>query len=161
MVTDAPAVSYPVGRATALARVLLGLALAGWLLAMLAFIGPPALDWRAPAAILLIVTNLLVTAVLWRFWQGQRPRQLRWDGQHWQLREAAALAEPDGQGARVQVRLDAQRWMLLWFHDPAAARATWLGAQASHDPVRWHLLRCALYSAAPLAAGSPADASRA
>ena len=85
------------------------------------------------------------------------PRRLRWDGERWWVIDSRGEQE----GAQVEVRLDAQRWMLLWFHDPAAARATWLWAQASHDPVRWHLLRCALYSAAPLAAGSPADASRA
>ena len=88
------------------------------------------------------------------------PRRLRWDGERWWVIDSRGEQE----GAQVQVRLDAQRWMLLWFHDPAAARATWLWAQASHDPVRWHLLRCALYlplTSASVGAPPSSEAGRA
>ena len=69
------------------------------------------------------------------------PRRLRWDGERWWVIDSRGEQE----GAQVQVRLDAQRWMLLWFRPVGSSRGTWLWAQASVDPQRWHLLRCALY----------------
>ena len=88
------------------------------------------------------------------------PRRLRWDGEHWWVIDSRGEQE----GAQVQVRLDAQRWMLLWFLPVGSSRGTWLWAQASVDPQRWHLLRCALYSpmtSATEGAVPRADAERA
>ena len=104
------------------------------------------------------------------------PRRLRWDGERWWVIDSRGEQE----GAQVQVRLDAQRWMLLWLVHPVmsgaqrwmllwflpvgSSRGTWLWAQASVDPQRWHLLRCALYSpmtSATEGAVPRADAERA
>ena len=85
---------------------------------------------------------MLASLGCWRFWRQQAARQLRWDGERWWLIDAGREHE----GAPPQVRLDAQRWLLLWFRPLAGGRGMWLWAQASADPQRWHLLRCALYS---------------
>jgi len=150
-------VSYPVGRSAALARVLLGLAAAGWLALGLTYFLAPELIQLAPAAMLSIAINALVTLGLWRFWRAQEARQLRWTGERWLLHTPGTEPDRGGEGAGVEVRLDAQRWLLLRFRDPAEAGAHWLWAQASHDPARWHLLRCALYSAAPSPAATQAS----
>ncbi len=78
-------------------------------------------------------------------------------GERWLLHTPGTEPDRGGEGAGVEVRLDAQRWLLLRFRDPAEAGAHWLWAQASHDPARWHLLRCALYSAAPSPAATQAS----
>lgn len=85
---------------------------------------------------------MLVLVGVWRFWRQQSPRQLRWDGERWWLAERDHAHE----GAEIQVRLDAQRCLLLWFRPVNGRRPVWLWAQASADPQHWHLLRCALYS---------------
>lgn len=141
--TDAPAVTYPVGRARPLALLLAGLWLAGALLTL-------ALWWmpRAPLGGLaggLLVGSLVATgAALLGFWRSQSARRLIWNGACWGLREGAI--ESAGDEVRVEVRLDAQRALLLRYRDPHRARPLWLWAQASSDAGRWHLLRCALYS---------------
>ena len=158
----APSVVYPVGRTRALAWVLAVLAGSGAVLLFSVLFWPMTPVQRAPEAIVLIVSWLGAVAAMWHFWRRQRPRQLRWDGECWFVVAPTDAVEQGGEGARVEVRWDAQRWMLLWFHPAAAGeRGRWLWAEAASEPARWHLLRCALYSAAPLAAGSPADASRA
>lgn len=147
--TDAPAVTYPVGRTPALAWLLAGLWLAGALLTL-------ALWWtpRAPlgglAGGLLLGSLVAVGVVLFGFWRGQRARSLIWDGACWGLREGAAESANDD--TRVEVRLDVQHALLLCYHDPRRARPLWLWAQASSDARRWHLLRCALYSSGQSAA---------
>jgi hypothetical protein len=55
--------------------------------------------------------------------------------------------------------MDLQRAVLLSFEQPVRRRI-WLWAEAGRDPVRWHLLRCALYSASlPAAPELAADES--
>lgn len=135
--------TYPVGRARALALLLAGLWLAGALLTL-------ALWWmpRAPLGGLaggLLVGSLAATgAALLGFWCSQSARCLIWNGACWGLREGAIESVSDE--VRVEVRLDAQRALLLRYRDPHRARPLWLWAQASSDAGRWHLLRCALYS---------------
>lgn len=149
--TDAPAVTYPVGRTPTLARVLALLWLAGL---------PPAVMvvlQQGPAVAVVIGLGLLAAgAALYSFWRGQRARQLRWDGANWGLCEGAQ--ESGGDEARVELHLDLQRLLLLSYRDAGQPRRQWLWAQASSDPQRWHLLRCALYSSAKSVAQSPADA---
>ena len=79
------------------------------------------------------------------FWRSQQPRQLVWDGARWAL-DGPASGQDGGGPARVQVGFDGQRVLLLRWDAPTRRRGAWLWAQASSDPVRWHLLRCALYS---------------
>lgn len=135
--------TYPVGRARPLALLLAGLWLAGALLTL-------ALWWmpRAPLGGLaggLLVGSLVATgAALLGFWRSQSARRLIWNGACWGLREGAI--ESAGDEVRVEVRLDAQRALLLRYRDPHRARPLWLWAQASSDAGRWHPLRCALYS---------------
>ncbi|QTD43861.1 hypothetical protein [Ottowia testudinis] len=91
-------------------------------------------------------------AAMLNFWRHQRARTLRWDGECWFVGAPVEAVEMGGEGAQVLLRLDAQRWMLLWFQPASGARGCWLWAQARNDPARWHLLRCALYS--PLTSAS-------
>ncbi|HOB65730.1 hypothetical protein [Ottowia sp.] len=161
---DALVVTYPVGRTGALAAGLLGLGGAGWLAAIGMLVMPSAQSAKAWTAIVLIVFCGIASAALALFWRRQARRTLRWDGQFWWLGLPPGAREQGGEGARVQVRLDAQRWMLLWFGATGARRGHWLWAEARIDPARWHLLRCALYlpqSSADSARLRNADAERA
>lgn len=147
-----PAVVFPVGRTRALAGVLATLAAGGWVLLALGLLWPAPPLWSARAALALMLAALAATAGCWHFWQRQTARQLRWDGECWWLADAGREHE----GAPPEVRLDAQRWMLLWFRPLPGRRGCWLWAQASADAPRWHLLRCALYS--PVTSTAPGDA---
>ncbi|WOP16618.1 hypothetical protein [Ottowia sp. SB7-C50] len=112
----------------------------------------------------MIASCVVASAALGWFWRRQIGRELRWDGECWWLGVPGQPLEQGGDDARLQVRLDAQRWMLLWFTAPGEPRGTWLWAQASADPARWHLLRCALYlpqSSTDRARLRDADAERA
>ena len=153
--TDAPAVSHPVGRTPALGRGLLALWLAGALLVAIVLVQPQAA--RGLASAVLLPTLLLTGVALLRFWRQQRARQLVWDGACWGVREAGGESFDDG--TRVEVRLDLQRAALLLLRDPRERRPLWLWAQASSDPQRWHLLRCALYSSAKSAVRPGSDAA--
>ena len=161
----APSVVYPVGRTRALAWVLAVLAGSGAALLFSVLFRPLAHVQRAPAAIVLIVSWLGAVAAMWHFWRRQRPRQLRWDGECWFVGAPTDAEEQGGGGARVEVRWDAQRWMLLWFHPGAAGeRGRWLWAEAASEPARWHLLRCALYlplTSASVGAPPSSEAGRA
>lgn len=166
MVPDVPPVSYPVGRSAALAAVLAWPVAGGALLAIWACFSTWASALPALNAIILIVVVVVAAGAAWHFWRGQVPRTLHWDGVQWFLGDAAAGGAPDlGQeGASLQVRADAQRWLLLWFAPSGRRGGRWLWAQASADPARWHLLRCALYlpqSSAGQSGASPTDAERA
>lgn len=150
----APPVTYPVCRSAAMARLLLGLWALGLAPLFFMLFQAPALAGIAPAAIFFVVCCLGLmgaTAVaLWRFWSGQGPRQLRWDGADWFLLEPARsnLVEAPSPG-HVRVRLDLQRCCLLQWRGQDGRPSQWLWADATFNPQRWHLLRCALYSKAP------------
>ena len=158
---DVPPVSYPVGRSAALAGVLalpllLAAALAAW-----ACFDAKAGAHIGPTAIVLIVSVALAVAAACHFWRRQPLRTLHWDGSEWRLGEGTAAAAGDASAAAtcVQVRADAQRWLLLWYPAAGDRRGQWLWAQASSDPARWHLLRSALYSPQPSAGGPGAAAT--
>jgi toxin CptA len=142
---DAPAVTYPVGPTPLLGALLalLWLAGAGGVVLML-FLAPAGAP-SAPSAIILIVSLILSGLGLGAFWRSQHPGQLAWDGACWTL-DGPASGQDGGGPARVQVGFDGQRVLLLRWNAPTRRRGAWLWAQASSDPVRWHLLRCALYS---------------
>jgi hypothetical protein len=147
-VADLPVVAYPVGRSTALAAVLTLLAAIGWIAAFSVLFLPFAQSGQALVASILIATCVVSNVALGLFWRRQLSRVLRWDGESWWLGVPGIPLEQGGEQAEIQVRLDAQRWMLLWFATPGAPdgqRGQWLWAQASAAPARWHLLRCALY----------------
>ncbi|MDO5692188.1 MAG: hypothetical protein Q4G70_06880 [Pseudomonadota bacterium] len=141
--TGVPAVIFPVGRTRALAVGLLALSAGGLLMLMSTWFWPSTGAHKAWSAMVLAVFSGAATMACWRFWRQQVPRHLRWDGERWWL---LVVSGGEQEGALVQVRLDAQRWMLLWFRPEDGGRAIWLWAQASVDRQRWHLLRCALYS---------------
>lgn len=145
MTDDAPVVSHPVGRTPRLAAALVGLWLLGaasacWIMV----VARPSVDSAFMAAVLMASLVLSGVACV-AFWRGQSPRSLLWDGERWHLRPED---EPMDDTTGVQVRLDLQRAMLLRLASVSARRPTWLWAEAAHDPARWHLLRCALYSSA-------------
>ena len=150
----APAVSYPLGRSTGLAARLAALWCASAALVAYALFWPPALDWPALAATIMIVSVFGSGAALWRFWCNQRRQELCWSGESWLLR-SGDVSELTG---TVEVRLDLQRAALLRFQ-PAAGRGAWCWAEAAAAPQHWHLLRCALYSSAAASSHEDRDAA--
>ena len=155
---NVPAVAYPVGRSRQLAFGLLALwwvgaaVVACWWVAQ--GIVPSFLEWRM---ILLLLALVLTGAALWSFWCSQARCRLVFDGDQWQLEGHEGTLIP-GERTQVAIAFDGQRRMLLRW--PAVPRKgqqlKWLWAEASSDPLRWHLLRCALYSPAnrPTCAGA-------
>ena len=146
MKDEAPAVRHGTGRTPGLAVTLVSVWLMGAALAAATgggMFGPPVDGWRGWV---LLGAVLGVALALLDFWRRQRPRVLVWDGGNWGLIEHQADAPQDE--ARIQVRLDAQRALLLRFSASPGGRAHWLWAQAGDDRHAWHLLRCALYSSA-------------
>ena len=144
-------VRYPAGRSRTLTWLLGGVGAGLWVLVFLASFGPLAGDHKAWKAIVLIVIGLMASLSLWRFWRQQAPGELECDGEHWLLHPApgaplCAVGEGDAGPWRAEVRLDAQRWMLLRLL-PMERRGAgcWRWVQASSAPQRWHRLRCALY----------------
>lgn len=147
---EVPSVAYPVGRSRRLGVILLALWLAGAVTVLAWWIDQassrPASGWRL-GFLMLVLT--LSGVGLCAFWRNQVKRSLAFDGDQWHLSDASLLsASPEP--VHVTVLWDAQLCMLLRW--PAAKqgsrRAKWLWAEASSDPLRWHLLRCALYSPA-------------
>ncbi|WP_423460841.1 hypothetical protein [Ottowia sp. VDI28] len=150
---EVPSVMYPVGRSPRLGVILLGLWLAG-AVTVLSWWADQASDrsglaWRLG---LLLSVLALTGWALHSFWRTQIKRQLAFDGDRWHLSHpSGAEAFPLlTEQAQVAVLWDAQRCMLLRWPSAGqgARRAAWLWAEASSDPLRWHLLRCALYSPA-------------
>jgi hypothetical protein len=138
-------VTYPVGRTLRLAWALAGLWLAGVTAVVWALFSGSALMHRPSGAVFLAASIVVAGLACLTFWRSQRARMLLWDGERWSLEPG----NDDGYSemARLQVRMDLQQAMLLSFEDPyAGRRRIWLWAEAAHHPVRWHLLRCALYS---------------
>ena len=142
---NAPPVTYPVGRTPRLAWALAGLWLAGAAAVFWTFFWILALVHQGYTAIFLGVSVVMSGGLCLAFWRGQRARLLVWDGERWSL-EPGSGGEY-GDAARPRVRMDLQHTLLLAFEMPSSRRPIWLWAEAAHDPMRWHLLRCALYSA--------------
>ncbi|NZA02934.1 hypothetical protein H0I39_16510 [Ottowia beijingensis] len=112
-----PAVVYAVGRTRALAVWLTALSAGGLLMLVSVFL---ASSRRPHSASSYLFIGFSTAAMLgcWHFWRGQVPRRLRWDGERWWVIDSHGEQE----GAQVQVRLDAQRWMLLWFRPVGSSR---------------------------------------
>jgi hypothetical protein len=116
----------------------------------------PAGRWIAALAVLGVAGY---GAWLVRRAQRRSPVDLAWDGRSWTL--AARPRDPSGTRVpcRVQIELDAGRWLLLRLRPLATGAA--LGTRtlhcalhaACHDAAAWHALRCALH--APGAQGEP------
>ena len=151
----APAVTYPLGRTSALQWALWLLWLVGGLPVIWMLFEALALQGSAQAAIISVV----ICAFTWigagwalrRFWAAQQPaRALRWDGADWWLElSPPAHGAPDAGPGRAVVRLDLQRCLLLHWRAEGKRQSRWLWAERAGDPARWHLLRCALYSKTP------------
>ena len=150
----APTVTYPTDRSTTLARALGLLALLGAVPWVWMLFEALALQESAQTAII----SVAICVFLWlaaclalaQFWRRQRARTLRWDGADWWL-GAPGQGAAGGDEARgcATVRVDGQRCLLLRWTPAPGGEAAWLWADAAIDPVRWHLLRCALYSKPP------------
>jgi hypothetical protein len=68
--------------------------------------------------------------------------RLRWDTRGWTV---------DGRAARLQVALDAGHWMLLRARPLAGGRGRWLPVQRLGHESAWHLFRCTVHGARPVA----------
>lgn len=137
---NAPPVFYPLGRSSFLGALLLGLWLAGALLA---------LAWASLASLsgaLLLAAGAAVVlsgAGAALHWKNTPRGQLGWDGQAWCWVSAAA---PPGVAApELAVIVDLQRWLLLRL-DSQCGACLWLWAERRAAPRRWLALRRAVYS---------------
>lgn len=111
---------------------LAGVVLCAWILSVLAAGAPlPWLGWGAS-----------VSALVLSAW-GPRavPVSIRWDGQVWFLG-----ARPGG----LSVAIDAGPWLLLRWAALDGSHA-WLPVQRRGHEADWHLLRCTLRGARPVA----------
>jgi toxin CptA len=137
---NAPSVVYPLGRSGFLAWLLLGLWLAGALLAVFWFYVIRQLDWRM---VLTIAAVLGAGAAARTSWTRIPVGQLAWDGEAWRWESASyqtgiAVYE-------LSVIADFQRRLLLRLENQAHARL-WLWVERSAMPDRWLDLRRAVYS---------------
>jgi toxin CptA len=151
---SAPSVTYPVGRSRFLGQLLI----LGWL----AGAGAGVVLWRFHGIsswrlVVMAVALTLSGGLAWWLWRHLPDRCLRWDGQTWRLL-ASAQDSNAGQAARLAVRLDLQRHLLLRLRSLDGVEC-WLWAEATADPARWHALRCAVYSRAMTDAQSDAGAA--
>lgn len=153
--------AYPIGRSYRLGVSLAGLWLLGALTVSAWWFDQAAsratLTWRL---FVLLFTLILAGMALFSFWRTQVRRRLVFDGGQWYLTGADARHKPT-EPAHVAILWDAQRCMLLRWPsvDRECLQARWLWADASSDPLRWHLLRCALYSPANRPAAEVVDDS--
>jgi hypothetical protein len=134
----APAVTYPVGR-SAHHVWLLGLsiftgALAGWFWRIQA---SPELWGQWLYAIVLLFASIAAFRIWWRSPTGN----LQWDGQGWKL---SVLDR--GLCGHVTSHLDLQGSLLLCLHSEDGGRR-WLWLERRRDPINWHALRGAVFSA--------------
>jgi len=134
----APAVTYPVGRSV-LHAWLLGLsgltgALAGWFWRIDASPEP----WgQGMYAVILVLASLAA----FRNWWCSPSGNLHWDGQGWTLK----VSERRLCGV-VTVHLDLQAWLVLCLRSEEGGRK-WLWLERRADPINWHALRGAVFSA--------------
>lgn len=140
---DAPAVTYPVGRAPALGALLgavwfggAGAWLAGWQMAAWALDGRSALG----AASVVLAGGLALLG-----WRTLPSGELDWNGQEWMARLGGRAVVLGG----VAVHLDLQAWLLLRVRIPATGCACWIWAGRSAAPDRWSDLRRALFNTRP------------
>jgi hypothetical protein len=137
---SAPPVVYPLGRSRFQASFLLGLWLAGVLLAGFWFLAAPRLDWRLGVV---CVCSLIGGWAALSSWRNAPVGQLRWDGQNW------CWESPGYQTGVAEQQLfvlaDFQHLMLLRIENQAHA-SLWLWMERRSMPERWLDLRRAVYS---------------
>jgi hypothetical protein len=137
---NAPPVSYSAESSVVYATVLAAL----WGLGLAALCwwywtaGAWSLRHSVTGITLLLASGLAARSVM-RLGKGE----LRWTGSAWTW-TATATSSTDG---ALAVHLDWQRGMLLSFTS-FQGRRVWLCMAQSAQPLRWHALRCAVYSRA-------------
>ena len=137
---SAPPVVYPLGRSRSQAFFLLGLWLAGVLLALSWFLTIPQLDWRLA---LVCVCSLIGGWAALSHWHSAPVGQLGWDGQNWRWESSGyqtGIAEQ-----QLFILADFQHLMLLRIENQAHA-SLWLWMERRAMPERWLDLRRAAYS---------------
>jgi hypothetical protein len=145
--------SFGVWRWVVLTLVLAGgIVMAAWLASSQPSVPVVSRGSAAIAAIVLLLLGAWAACVA--------PVSLRWDGRLWHLGPPESAGHEPASGD-LQVALDFGPWMLLRV-EPAEStwrtRATWLPAQRRGLDLRWHALRCAVYSPRPQpGAGAAAD----
>ncbi|MBT2323219.1 hypothetical protein J7E62_12775 [Variovorax paradoxus] len=145
----APSVSYPVGRSRKADRLLLMVWLCGACCAAAACYQLDGADWRVG----LLASSVIGAgaAAWWSTLRRTAPAELSFDGRQW------SSVDPDGsRAAEAEVVLDFQSSLLVCLTEARRARR-WVWLDRSTRPERWHDLRRAVYSRAPLA-GPVADA---
>jgi toxin CptA len=148
----APSVSYPVGRSSWAAAVVLLLWLAG-AVACMGWLAVGAPGW-APLVVAPVLLAGGGTGAL--SWWRQPAGLLAWDGAHWTLASGPSPALDPG---ALEVALDLQRVLLVRWS--AAGRSRWLWLERGRLPARWDALRRAVYSPAepdPTSAAEPPSA---
>lgn len=141
----APPASFVSGATPLLAAALLALWSSGALVvALTVSLG----GLSGPAQAVLVLLLGAGAAASWRFWRGQTPQRLAWDGGNWLLTDPGVAPDPRRHAVHVVVALDLQLALLLRSRTVApSGRSSWLWLQRADDPHRWHALRCALFAA--------------
>lgn len=134
---SAPAVSYPVGRSSMRALLLLLPLTVGGVVGLL-WVGQAERPGLVHGWALLAWGGSAVAVFL----ELRRPCQglLRWDGQEWRWETAG-----HGSVGTVRVRLDWQRGLLLEFRHLDGA-VSWLWPERQTAPLQWDALRRAVYA---------------
>jgi hypothetical protein len=111
--------------------------------------GPAAAGWALPV----VVLAALAAAALALRWTSSAATELCWDGSRWSA---------DGEGGRLDVMIDLQRWLLLRLRPTGRRRGRWIAVAAGEAGAQFALLRAVLHSAVPEletdAAPEPAEA---
>lgn len=141
----APPVSFASGP-TALLALLLALPWCGGAaVTALAWAGGGLSGSALAGPLLLLGLGAVVAA---RFWRGQEPRLLTWDGGQWLLAAPGVAPDARRHAVGVEVALDLQHALLVRSRPVApTGRRRWLWLQRAGDGHRWHALRCALFAA--------------
>ena len=141
---NAPAVSYPVGRALFAGLAAGGVWFAGAAVTLAWTWSADAADWRqAGASVAVAVTGAAALAS----WLRSPTGYLRWDGPGW-------TAPHTSQAGALEVVVDLQQVLLVRWCGPGFSR--WLWLERRRCPDRWLDLRRAVYSRATLQALPPA-----
>ncbi|MBT9506298.1 hypothetical protein [Rhodoferax sp.] len=136
---NAPAVSYPVGRSSFQAWLILGMVLCAAAVGLLwqQQTGPVAWRWH-----LFVVTSLLTFAFAAVLWWRTPKGCLMWDGQNW-----CWTCPGMSMAGTLAVHLDFQGLMVLSLRTGGRA-PLWLWPQRSAQPELWQALRCAAFARA-------------
>lgn len=135
---NAPAVTYPVGRARHVGSVIVAV----WLLALAVLgAGAPLTNYSLFKTSAAVAAWLMCGFVSWRCWHASAQGRLSWTGAEW-LWTPLGLARPEL--GHPEVIWDMQRTLLILWHGPT--RRQWLWLVQSAQPALWLDLRRAVYS---------------